>query len=286
MSFTGDFSPNEDVEAAPAHPVVFGIALSPLVIGVLLGLAGIGGAVYIFLNLLQPAWDEYQKLTGQVTEKQAQLQQQEQVKQQIVEATANLETEQKKRQDVLTLFASEASLNTILLDINSKIDDQNRTLPQTLKSKLAGCPPWVKTFKNELEKQAGDLVTTARLKKFVPDPKLSGIITDGSYGALVNGKLKRQVATVSFEGNFNQTQSILRTLERLQPLLVLRNVDFKLGDQTAAAKSLYDITGGVPKFLVNCQPDAKITTTVQMEALLPLTPEELAAANKPPEPKK
>jgi type IV pilus assembly protein PilO len=115
---------------------------------------------------------------------------------------------------------------------------------------------------------------------------MSGIITDGSYGTLVNNKLKRQAAQVVFEGNFNQTQSILRSIERLQPLLVLKEVSFSLGggEGSKPLARLFETRGGIARFLPNCQPEPKITTTFRLEALVPLTPEEMATANPTPSP--
>jgi type IV pilus assembly protein PilO len=135
-----------------------------------------------------------------------------------------------------------------------------------------------------VEKAVGDLVVKSQLTKFTPDPKLSGVITDGSYGSLVNNKLKRQVTAVTFEGNFSQTQSILRSIERLQPLLVFKNLEFVVGDGTpgkVSSSRLYEVQGNTVRFLPNCQPEPKITSSFQLEALLPLTPEDTAKAAPP-----
>jgi type IV pilus assembly protein PilO len=131
----------------------------------------------------------------------------------------------------------------------------------------------------------GDLVVSSKLKKFTPDPKASGIITDSSYGSTLNNKLKRETASVSFEGNFNQTQSILRSMERLQPLLLFKGLEVALtGPNNQAPRRLFEVRGNTIQFLPNCQPEPKLTTTFQLEAPLPLTPEELKAANPPAPP--
>ncbi len=133
---------------------------------------------------------------------------------------------------MLALFANPSSLNTLQLDINRQIDSRNAGLDRARQAKLAACPAWVRANLGAVEKVVGDLVVKSQLQKFTPDPKASGVITDGSYGTLVNNKLKRQVTSVVFEGNFQQTQSILRSIERLQPLLVFKNVEFVVGDGT------------------------------------------------------
>lgn len=281
MTISDDYIPGDpNYDVGPSYPVVFGVTLTPLVSGVLLALLGLGGAAYLLLNFVQPEWDKYQQLNAQVEQKKAQVAQQGQIRKQIEDARSSLEKAKKQRADVLTLFANESTLNTLVLDLNRQIETRNAGLARAKQEKLASCPAWVRRNLQEVEDQAGDLVTKAQLKKFVPDPKTSGIITDGSYGPLVNGKLKRQSVSVAFEGNFNQTQSILRSIERLQPLLVFRNLQSVVGAEGKKQAELYESRGNSIRFLPNCQPDSKITTTFQLEALLPLTPEESAAASQ------
>ncbi|MCL6433914.1 MAG: hypothetical protein K6T90_06780 [Leptolyngbyaceae cyanobacterium HOT.MB2.61] len=285
MTVSDDFAPGSNLDTGPNYPVVFGIALTPTVSGILLGLLGLGGAAYLLLNLVQPEWQKYQDLEARVRDKEAQVQQSQTINKQIEDAKKELETAKRQRQDVLTMFADESVLNTLLLDINRQIDARNAGLERARQEKLAACPAWVRANIREVEEQVGDMVVRSQLKKFTPDPKLSGVITDGSYGSLVNNKLRREVVNVVFEGNFNQTQSILRSIERLQPLLVLRNVEFVVGDGTpgkVASSRLYEVQGNNLRFLTNCQPEPKITSTFQLETLMPLTPEEAAKVNPPP----
>ncbi|UBF27645.1 hypothetical protein K9N68_06920 [Kovacikia minuta CCNUW1] len=283
MTAGGDFVPNDpSFDTGPDYPVVFGIPLTPTLSGVLIALVGLLGGGFILLNLVQPEWQKNQDLEAKVRDKEAQVQQQQAIAKQIDDAKKELDTAKKQREEVLSLFAKEPNLNTLLLDINRQIDARNAGLAKARQAKLAACPAWVRNNVDAIEKSVGDLVVKSQLTKFTPDPKLSGVITDGSFGPLVNNKLKREVTAVSFEGNFAQTQSILRSIERLQPLLVLRNVEFVVGDGTpgrAVTNRLYEVQGNTVRFLSNCQPEPKITTTFQMEALLPLTPEETAKAN-------
>lgn len=289
MTVTDDFAPGSNLDTGPSYPVIFGIPLTPTLSGILLALVGLGGAAYLLLNLVQPEWQKYQDLEAKVRDKEAQVQQQQNINKQIEDSKKELEAAKKQRQDVLALFANEPVLDTLLLDINRQIDARNAGLEKARQDKLASCPSWVRNNLQDVENAVGDLVVKSQLRKFTPDPKTSGVITDNSYGSLVNNKLKRQVVNMTFEGNFNQTQSILRSIERLQPLLVLKNVEFVVGDGSpgkAATSRLYEIQGNNVRFLPNCQPEPKITSSFQMEALLPLTPEETAQANPAAPPKK
>jgi type IV pilus assembly protein PilO len=114
------------------------------------------------------------------------------------------------------------------------------------------------------------------LNKFQPDVKgtevISAVGSDSYVQPALVGKLKRQTIDVSFEGNFNQTQSIFRRIERLQPLLIIKNLSMTLGTDTQKSGGLYE-TGPneTIRFLTNCQPESLVTTTFKMDALMPVT---------------
>lgn len=286
-----DFIPDNEFETTPNYPTVFGITLTPPVSGVLIALLGVAAAAYLGTNFVLPAWDQYQALNADVEQKKSQIQQQEATLQNIEKVKAELATAQQRREEVLALFANEKTLDTLLIDLNQVINRGNAGVLAATRSKLRNCPAWVRSQftdlrrTQEFEERVGPLVAEADLQLFEPDPKSSGIVNDSSLGADVNNKLKRQIVNVRFQGNFNQTQSILRNIERLQPLLVIRNFQARRDQESASGVGgLYQIENGRVRFLTNCQPEATITSTFQLVALLPLTPEEAAAANPTPSP--
>ncbi len=280
MTAGGDFIPQDsDFDAGPSYPVVFGITFTPVISGVALAVAGLISAGLLWNFVVSPTWESYQSLDAKVKEKNEQLNQQASIKQQIQEAKAKLTQVNQQREQVLSLFATDKTLNTLLLDINQLIDKNNTNSTAATKAKLNSCPAWVRDQYSDIvtsqkfEDKVGSLVTQAKLKKFTPDVKGTEIVADGSLGAAIDNKLKRQAIDVQFQGNFNQTQSIFRTIERLQPLLLLKNLKIEIGDKSRALVpgGLYEIApGGIVRFLTNCQPDTKITTSFQMEALMPL----------------
>jgi len=139
----------------------------------------------------------------------------------------------------------------------------------------------------EFEDRFGKLVAEAKLHRFKPSEAGAIVVNDGSLGAPIDNKLKRQSIDVEIRGNFNQTQSIFRTIERLQPLILVRNLNVKVVDNKIA-EGLYEIQpDGTIRYLTNCQPDNQITTTFQMDALMPLTDADrkaIQAAQQPPKP--
>ncbi|HEY9656513.1 MAG TPA: hypothetical protein V6C50_13590, partial [Crinalium sp.] len=231
MTAGGDFIPNDpNLDTEPSYPVVFGIALTPVIIGTLLAVGGLALAAYLFLNFVQPALEQYNALKQKVQDQEAQVQQAAAIAKQDADARANLEAARRQGAEVLTLFSNEATLNTLLLDLNRQIETRNAGVARLERDRLAACPPWVRNNVEELRKSGVEVARRASLREFTPNAKASGVITDSAYGPLVNNKLKRQVANVVFEGNVNQTQAIFRNIERLQPFLVFKDVKIVVGD--------------------------------------------------------
>lgn len=229
------------------HRVIFGISLTPQIMGIGVGVLGLLGSLYMLLNMVMPAWDIYQQkqaqnseLEGQVLQKKASVRQKGKVTEELAQA------KQQKLQ-VLALFADEKTLDTLPLDLNRLVEAVNSQVP------LNG--------------------VRAKLQKFVPAIQKPETITDGSLGAAVDGKLKRTSVNIEIVGTYEQTQSILRNIERLQPLLIVRDYQSTLSTvQATDAK-------GKPIRKVGPAP---ITTSFQLQALMPLSPEEIAAANAAP----
>ncbi|MBD2531157.1 pilus assembly protein PilO [Nostoc flagelliforme FACHB-838] len=230
-------------EATPASPVLFGIAFTPKIIGILVGVIGLAGAGYIFLNLLMPAWESYQQqqaksseLQGQIDEKKANIKQIDKVKDELAQA-------KQQKVQVLGLFANEKSLDTLLLDMNRLVESGN--IPTSVNA------------------------VRAKLKKFVPVSQKPEPVNDGTLGVLVDGKLQRSSINAEIIGTYEQTQSIIRNIERLQPLLIVK--DYQSSLAPVESRSALDKTP------VQVGP-AAINTSFQLQVLMPLSSEEIAAA--------
>lgn len=106
-----------------------------------------------------------------------------------------------------------------------------------------------------------------QLISYTPAEEIT-IIDDGSFGEAVNGKLKRQSIDIQIQGTYNQTRSILQRLEELQSLLLVNNLSSELSEPTTVTYSNGNVVVGEPPTL---------STTFQLNALLPLSEEEKAA---------
>jgi type IV pilus assembly protein PilO len=288
---SGDFLTQDMGFDEPNYPTVLGIQLTPLVSGILLGVLGaaIAGATWFYL--ISPLMEENGTIQADVDSKEEQLKKAEQIKRDLKAAKEELVKVGKQREQVMSLFAKERDLSTLLLDLNQLIERNNSGVLASKQSKLATCPSWVReqyikvAQSQTFEDQVGPLVAEAKLNKFQPVGVTEVITAAGSDSyvqpALI-GKLKRQTIDVSFQGNFNQTQSIFRTIERLQPLLIIKNLSMTLGTKTLKAGGLYERgSGETVRFLTNCQPETLVTTTFKMDALMPASADVVAPPGAP-----
>jgi len=250
MSYGGDFIPSGGTEDTPESPKLFGLSLTPTVNGVLVALVGLVGAYFLFANLVQPALQRNRELSQDIAAKEAQRQNLEQFKKQIADARVRLKDAEQLRADVLSLFASEKSVDTLLLDVNERVQSVNAGITDPDKR--------------------------ATLSKFDLDAEASGPVTDGSLGAEVDNRLERRVYAVEIKGSYPQTQSIIRNIERLQPLLMISS--FKTDLDSSTQEVLFDEQGR----LVTGQPQTRITTGFQLAALVPIGQEAGALAADAP----
>ncbi|MBW4663622.1 MAG: pilus assembly protein PilO [Chroococcus sp. CMT-3BRIN-NPC107] len=240
MTFSDDFitvGEGQELPGAANYPILFGIQLTPKIIGILIAVALGALAAYIASSYVMPVWQRYGELSAerdlkqsQIAQKQANLKQGEKLKTDLVQA-------QQQQTEILSLFANEKTLDTLLLDINRLVESGN----------------------------VSNRGVVSKLQKFEPANQTAEIINDGSFGSEVNGKLKRRIISIALAGNYEQTQSILRNMERLQPLLIVNDYASVLQQDPVDPA-----TGRLPPSSIN--------TTFKVQALIPASPEESAAA--------
>lgn len=255
---TAEFISSDKQEEETGGQEIFGIKLTPQVqaIGIaVLGLVIAGGLGYQFvLPEFQKGGEFKQKITES---KQTQQQLQAQI-QKKAEAEAKQEEAKQRRANVTAMFASDASADTLLLDMAQLVNRINAGVQgDDLKAKITKFEPY-----------PAPPAATAATAAIDPD-----ILADTSFGPSLAGKLRRKKFKVEFEGNFAQTRNFLRNLELMQSLLVVKNLKSELLSSTQQL----DFVKG--KIVAVDQPVTKIKTTFDLHALLPLKQEE-----KPPTP--
>jgi type IV pilus assembly protein PilO len=243
---------NTSFIAPPAYPSVFGITFSPIVSGACVAVVGLGIAGYLFTSSIQPQFNKNQELETKLAQTQEQIQQRKDNAQKIAAAEQNLERANARKQLVTGLFASDKKLDTLLLDLSKLVNVRQGQL---------------QTFEPEAP-AAGSTGSSGAV-----------VVNDSSFGAALNNKIKRKGVRIQLQGNFEQIQSILRTIERLDQLLIIK--DFRADVDFSKEKILVDSNGTVTP-----QSEPTIKTSFKIQALIPLTPAEQAAATPPPPAKK
>jgi type IV pilus assembly protein PilO len=259
MTAAGDFLPEENQEfeegLEPTYPTAFGIQFTPVIQGVLIFLLGLLGAFAFYRFLVGPAREEKAQLESQVEEKELQVAQQQANLRKIEEVEAELDRAVDQRVAIYSLLGNKQSLETLLLDINQQIENSNAAIADVVRSDLnrvqtpqlsaLGLTPQQVQQINEATAEnpaLQKLLYTSELFQF--SPQGVEIIEDGSLGEELDGKLQRYTVEVSMQALFPQTLSILRNLERLEPLIVIR--DFQQSPQPPEGFNEEDLVGITP----------------------------------------
>lgn len=172
---------------------LFGIKLTPKLIGILVAVAGVAASVGLFMYLLQPEWTKKEELDGKIKTKKEEIATLQRGIAQKEEAQRALDREKQLQAEVNTLFGDAKTLDTLLLDINKWVKKDG--------AKLVGFNP------------EQDEITRAL---FIEDPKTKqkqGMGSLASFDALS--------VSLDLEGTFSQIQSVLGKIERLEPLVMV-----------------------------------------------------------------
>ncbi len=249
MTYTEEFpggEPNQEVPESSGYPTMFGITFTPLIGGVIVAVLGLAGAIYLVMNMVMPALDKNKELQNKLDTTQSQIDQKKSNSNKIQLAQKKLDEAKQKKIDVLALFPNERTLDTLLLDINRFTNARN----------------------GQLESFVPDIPQQQNVNPYIPT--VANVVNDNSLGLNLNNKLKRQTIKVILEGDFDQTVSIVRSIERLQQLLLIKDLQAEL-DKSGQKIEVDEQGKIVPKVK-----RTKIKTTFKLQALIPLTPEEAA----------
>lgn len=242
----------QDVDGEGSGPIIFGVPVTPRIMGIAAGVAGVLVAGFLIYKFVLPALAQGQTLREEIKTKQDEIEKQDQRLREKDKAQKELVAAKIRRSTVTALFADDASLETLLFDINEQINKINAGIVDD--SKLA------------------------KLTQFRPipvDKPAEEIVNDSTLGPEVNGKLRRRRYEVEFSGSFDQTRQFLVALERLQPLIVVRGLKSQLGDTASVIEGEYRQGKFVPS---PNQPQRRLRSSFELQVLLPLSQEEVKAA--------
>ncbi|QNH57026.1 pilus assembly protein PilO [Limnospira indica] len=250
-----DEEPEEEEEGS--GPVILGLAITSKVVGIAIGALGaiLCGVGVFYLAL--PTWEEQQILNSNIQIKQREIEQQNEKLQQQEEAERQREEAKQRLASVTALFADEANLEMLMFDVNEQLNQINAGI-----------------LDEELK---------ARLVRFQPQSDGPMLVTDGSLGSQVNNKLRRQEYEVEVEGSFEQIRKFMISLERMQPMLVVRDFSSQLLDRSPELKGEIRQGRFVP---IDNQPQRRLRSTFKLHALMPLSDEQREQQQQPEAEKK
>ena len=236
-----------DFEENAGGVVLFGQTLSARTLGIALGVIGIAGAGYIFLNFVQPLWTTIDTTkTGieakriSIAGKNTQIKQKADLPQKVSAAKDRSEV-------VLSLLPNPDTMDTLLIDLNKLIQPEGDT-----KLELGGNP----------------------LESFAPAPP-SQIIPKGQY--------RTQTLNIQFVSGYNDLISILRNIESLRTLVVVENLQLTVR-QNVTLRNPGSLTPEQQKAQIALLPPV-LGVTFKLSANIPVSEAELktlaaAAAEK------
>jgi Tfp pilus assembly protein PilO len=200
------------------YPLVFGITFTPKVTGIATGILGFMIAAYLVSTQVLP-------LAGELGQLQEAKQQKEQTFEQLDKSKLETILQQKKaelqeageiKQEVAKLFANRETLKTLLININGFVKATNVTL-----------------------------------NSYTPGPE--EVVEDNFFGELATGKIQSKSYNLDVEGSFAQIQLFLQDIERLQPLLVVKNFNANIKENQ---KDNQVVTSEEPILQINMSVDA------------------------------
>lgn len=232
------------IEEVGGGVTLFGVTFTSKILGILIGVGGIALAAYVASNYVMPLWESVQ--TGQTKiadtkTKVTALEGQVASKGNIAQ---RIEAANQQNKFVLSLLPSVDNIDTLIRDIQEQI-------PKTI---VIALPP---DFSYEL---AGTLRT------FQPTAPVIG------------AQYNTYSFTVGFDGKFEDVLNTIQKIERLRPLLVVKDLKLtKKSLPTTTFKFSRPIAAGKEKDILDSLPPL-IGADFTLQAFVPKTEEELKAA--------
>ena len=195
MTFAEEFVAGNEENAPQA--TFLGLAISPVIVGVILGVLGAAGAAYIGFTMVKPVFDENTALKTEISDIQTQIDAQKANLGKIAIAQEKVDSAKLRREEMLAFFAKDEALQTILLDFEAIVQQQ-------------------KGLKLDALSLAGDPI----------------VITDGSLGESANGRFKQQPMTLSVTGTFGEVRGLLQSLEKFEPIVQVTTMNLSSSPPT------------------------------------------------------
>ena len=241
MTNAGVISDDGDVSGGIT---LFGVTLTSKVLGILMGVGGLGMAIYVATTYVMPIWDQLQSAQSNIATKSSGLKALEQKVASKGNVAQKIENANEQNQFVLTLLPNVDNIDTMMRDIQEQI-------PKTI---VIALPP-------DLSYEIAGSMRVFQPAEAIKGPQYS------TYSF-----------TIGFDGKFEDILNTIQRIERLKPLLVVKNL--KLNRKSLPSESFKfsrPIAAGKEKEIIDILPPL-IAADFTLEAVVPLTEAELKAA--------
>lgn len=241
MTNAGVISDDGDVSGGIT---LFGVTLTSKVLGILMGVGGLGMAIYVATTYVMPIWDLLQSGQSNIATKSSGLKALEQKVASKGNVAQKIENANEQNQFVLTLLPNVDNIDTMMRDIQEQI-------PKTI---VIALPP-------DLSYEIAGSMRVFQPAEAIKGPQYS------TYSF-----------TIGFDGKFEDILNTIQRIERLKPLLVVKNL--KLNRKSLPSESFKfsrPIAAGKEKEIIDILPPL-IAADFTLEAVVPLTEAELKAA--------
>lgn len=235
-----------DEELQPAAGLsLFGVTLDSRILGIGLGVIGLVGAGFIFLQFISPLLAEIDAARLQISQKQQSINSKQQEVNQKQDVPQKLEEAKRRKEAVLSLLPSAENLDTLILDINARLAELGEPLIVSPVANISGS------------------ALRSRLDDFSP----------GSVGeATPERPFRTRDYKITISATYQDTVEFMRKLEQLRPLLIVKDVRLRPSTVQIDAENL---TPEQKSYIAATLPPL-ITTEFNLIAYIPLSPEELA----------
>lgn len=223
---------------------LFGVTLTSKVLGILMGVGGLVLAAYVANTYVMPIWDQVQSGQNNIATKKSGLTALEQKVASKGNVAQKIEDANKQNQFILSLLPNVDNIDTMMRDIQEQI-------PKTI---VIALPP---DFSYEI---------AGTMRAFQPAEPIKG------------PQYNTYSFTIGFDGKFEDVFNTIQRIERLKPLLVVKNLKLtKRPLPSEKFKFSRPIAAGKEKEIIDILPPL-IGADFTLEAFVPLTEAELKAA--------
>ncbi len=200
---------DEQLVASPAGPpVLLGVELTPIRIGLLIGILGLSTAGFLAFTQLRPLIKEVQALEKEVAQKTSQLQEVQGQIASLQDVPNQIERARGQQQQISTLLATPENADTQLIDLNRLVRGQ----------------------------------PNSQLLSFSPSPPTPASSNNPEVPAVIAPAIQVQTTRVTLRGPYADVISLMKDIERFRTLFRVSNLSLTPVQDTGKLDVAFDLT--------------------------------------------